>query len=480
MTRTTWLLLAGLTALGAALRLHGLDAQSLWNDELASITTSQLPTVGQVYWYAGGPQHLPAYFVGLRYWLHLAGDSAVAARLPSALCGIATVPAMFALGRRWFGPVEGLIAAGLTAVLVVPLHFSQEARPYAVLLLAVTLSTAWLTDVVGALRRGDRLPRGAAVGVAIAAIAASQVHLFGTLFVVLQAGTAALLLWPRRRALGRLAAIYAVVAAAFLPAAFRLLRIAPREPDWLAPPGAAAAWELVRFLFNGSTALAVAAVLLWTVAIRRAAGAASAAGAVTTWLAVAWVAVPVAIVLAWSHWRAPAFLPHALIIVLPAAYLLAARGLAQAALPPPLRSALAAALLAALLLDLVTVRRYYTRPFKTQFREAAAYLVAHDDRMPAVVLACSWNRRYFDYYLRRLGSARRVDAVIRRPAEAAAPLPPIIARPPAQLWLLAGHIPCPAELLAALRAVMTPVDERHFERAAVWRFEAPRQPGGAG
>src|SRR4051794_11928181 len=44
----TWLALAALTALGAALRLTGLAQQSLWNDELSSLTVYTQPLLQQV------------------------------------------------------------------------------------------------------------------------------------------------------------------------------------------------------------------------------------------------------------------------------------------------------------------------------------------------------------------------------------------------------------------------------------------------
>lgn len=473
---STWAALAALIALGAGLRLYGLDIQSLWNDELGSVTNSMRETFAKTYFYGVDPEHPPTYYLTLRLWLQLAGDAAVAARLPSAVCGIATIAAMFALGRRWFGAAEGLIAAGITTVAYVPVYFSQEARSYAVLLLAVTLSTVWLTDVVAALRRGTQPTRAVRAAFILAAIVASQAHFFGTLFVLLQAATAALLLWPRWLALRRLAAVYAVVAVAFLPCALRFLWMPPSTPTWLPPPGAGAFWQQLQYLFNDSRALAVAALVLWAPLLVQAAR--RPRGEAYTWLAVAWLIVPMAIAFAWSYWSQPVFMDRALIIVAPAAYLLAARGLTQLPLPRPAVAALAAALLAYLLADLLATRRYYTRLFKGQFREAAAHLVAGDDpARPALVLACCFTPRYYDYYLRHFGSPRRVEAVIRTPAEAAAQAARLAAQPPEQLWLLSGHIDCDPALLASLRASMTQVDEARFRRAAVWHF-VRRQPEG--
>ena len=471
---TTWAALTALIALGAGLRLYGLDIQSLWNDELGSVTNSTRETLAQVYFHGVAADHPPTYYLTLRLWLQLAGDSAVAARLPSALCGIATIAAMFVLGRRWFGAAEGLIAAGITTVASVPVYFSQEARSYAVLLLAVTLSTAWLTDVVAVLRRGARPSPTVLVAFVLAVIVASQAHFFGTLFVLLQATTAGLVLWPRWPALRRLAAAYALVTVAFLPCALRFIWVPPRGPNWLPPPPADAFWQQLLFLLNDSPALAAAALALWTPLVAHAARRPRCEA--YTWLALAWLIVPTAIAFAWSYWSQPVFLNRALIIVAPAAYLLVARGLTRLPLPRPAIAIATAALLTFLLSDLIATRRYYTTLSKGQFREAAAHLVAGDDPAhPALVLACIYNHRFYDYYLRRFGSPRRVAAVIHNPSAAAAQAARVAADPPEQLWLLAGHIDCDPALLSSLRASMTQVDEARFRRAAVWHF-VRRQP----
>jgi hypothetical protein len=138
----------------------------------------------------------------------------------------------------------------------------------------------------------------------------------------------------------------------------------------------------------------------------------------------------------------------------------------------PVAAAVATGLCGFLLVDLVgPPRRYYSRPTKGQFREAAGYLVAHDDpSAPALVLACGFNKKYFDYYLRHHGSRRRVDAVMRNPTEAAEQTRRVVADPPEQLWVLAGHIACDPAQIATLTAEMTLVDQQQFHIAGVFHF----------
>ena len=78
-------------------------------------------------------------------WLQVSGDrSERAIRLPSALLGAATIPALFLLGRRWMGFGAGLTAALLLGVSEWHLVFSRQARMYVPLLLFVVLATAGL------------------------------------------------------------------------------------------------------------------------------------------------------------------------------------------------------------------------------------------------------------------------------------------------------------------------------------------------
>lgn len=470
VTRSTWLALAALTALGAGLRLYGLEVQSLWNDELGAYKDAISPSLQTIFEQGISREHLPAYFLLLRVWVWAIGDSEALIRMPSALCGIATIPLMFALGRRWFGPLEGLIAAAITAVAWAPVYYSQEARPYALLMLGVVLSTTWLTDVVRALRAGTAAPRGALIGTCIAAIVTSQAHFFGALFIAMQAAVAVLATAPSR-GLRTIVALYGVVALAFLPAAYRFLNVTPEGPSWLQPPAADAPWELLLFILNDSAWLAAVALVLWSVLLVRTARTSDAA--TTTWLTTAWLCVPVAFTIAYSYLMQPAFLSRALLIVAPAAYLLLARALTQLPVPRLASAALAAAVCGFLLVDLVGApRHYYTRITKGQFREAAGYLVAHDDpTTQALVLACAFNPKYFDYYLRHHGSARRVDAIMRNPTEAAEQARRVVAQPPEHLWLLAGHMPCDPTLLATLTAEMTLVDQEQMRIAEVWHFQ---------
>jgi mannosyltransferase len=87
------------------------------------------------------------YYVILRGWLgllKLAGiaPTEVLLRLPSALFAVAAAVVVFALGRRLFGRIAGLVAGGLFVANSLQLTLAQSARAYSLGLLLMCLS--WL------------------------------------------------------------------------------------------------------------------------------------------------------------------------------------------------------------------------------------------------------------------------------------------------------------------------------------------------
>lgn len=464
------------TLVGAALRLYGLEIQSLWTDELSGwARVTRYPTWSAVLRDALPPDHPPGFHAMLFAWTRLAGDSATLLRLPSALAGIALVPAMYALARRLYGRREGVLAAALTATAWAPVYYSQEARSYSLLLLAIVVSSAGLTDLLRALRGGARPPLAPAAAYVGGAVAAAYLHYFGLLFVCLQAATAGLILLTRPRALGWMAAAWGVILLAYLPWLPRAAIVVAGGPQWITPPPVGALWRLAAFLCNDSARLATVATVLLAglalVSLRawRRRGAVVGDGA--TLVLFAWLLLPPLLVWVRSHLASPVFLSRTLLIVAPAAYVLLAHAIARLAPRRWPTGVLATALMALLVVHLVAVKDYYVRPTKNQFREAAAWLVANDDAQPAVVLA-STTGRYFDYYLERLGSPRRVDLTASRPTDRPGVAALLARRAPAQVWVLQTHRPVDAEVLRELASRRPLLGYVKLPNAVVWRFGA--------
>lgn len=395
-----WDLLALLTImlLGAALRFYGLGFQSLWADELASWDFSQRDTVGRV---IRGDTQPPLYFLILHLWQWIFGDSEWALRLPSALAGWLCIPAIYLLGKRLYSEREGLMAALFVAVLWAPIYYSQEARPYSMLILLSILTSYLWWDVMPGLRYRGELPRREAALYVVCAVLCAYLHYFGLLLVVLQAAALAAL---ARGTLRKVLLLYVPVVLAYLlwlPGMiyqFRHAGATAGEPALQALP------DYFEFLFGSSWLLALAAWTLLAFLLlrgwddlrpRRKGG-----GVPPGLLLAAWALAPFLVAYVVSQSFSEVLTDRNLLISLPAVYLLVVRSVTRAfsgRASGVFQGTVAVGLAAACLAYLLFSMDYYSTPTKEQLREAASYVAGHEDQA-TLIIRCDADDRLV-YYL---------------------------------------------------------------------------------
>ncbi len=221
--RTTVTLIA-ISALGAALRFYRLGQNSLWTDEIASLQTAR-----ERFWTI--PQaalRQDAFEPPLYFWLlHLIaasfGDGETALRILSAISGALTIPLVWFLVWELSRQRE-VATLSATFLALNPLHlwYSQEARPYALMMF---FGTAALFALARALRQPSRWLWGA---FAICTGLAMMVHAVGcvvpiiamlwVLFRADRATTVPPLLWAFGACLLLVAPYYIPLAGAILSA----------------------------------------------------------------------------------------------------------------------------------------------------------------------------------------------------------------------------------------------------------------------
>ena len=104
----------------------------------------------------------PVYFAALHEWIGRFGvESEWGMRLPSAVCALALVPAVFVLGQRVAG--VGAVACFLVAISPLVLDYAQQVRTYAPVMLVCVLA-GWMA-------LHARSAKGAAVAGLLAALA---------------------------------------------------------------------------------------------------------------------------------------------------------------------------------------------------------------------------------------------------------------------------------------------------------------------
>lgn len=128
--------------LASAMRLYHLEYQSVWLDEIASITEAN-PAVKwadlEITIVTSDP-HPQLYYILLKCSFLFFGYTIFVARLLSAIIGVLGVFSIYLLGKEVMNKKVGLISAFLLAINAFHLYYSQEVRMYSLLLLLTVLS----------------------------------------------------------------------------------------------------------------------------------------------------------------------------------------------------------------------------------------------------------------------------------------------------------------------------------------------------
>jgi len=128
--------------IATAVRFHNLGTQSLWYDEGVAYTHS-LRTLPELMPLLQRNVHVPAYFGLLGLWQDVTGSSEFALRMLSALFSILSVAWTYALGKRLFHPIAGLVAMALVALNTFSIYYAQETRMYAMLAM-IAVASMWV------------------------------------------------------------------------------------------------------------------------------------------------------------------------------------------------------------------------------------------------------------------------------------------------------------------------------------------------
>lgn len=133
--------------IGLVLRFISLN-QSLWFDEAGNTIYAQRTSLEYYLTkYLLGDFHPPLWFAILWFWTHLVGGSVFVIRLLPVFLGVITIFLTFLIGKSYSKNV-GLIAALLLAMSPLHIYYSQEARPYALAAMSVTLCFYFLIRLI--------------------------------------------------------------------------------------------------------------------------------------------------------------------------------------------------------------------------------------------------------------------------------------------------------------------------------------------
>jgi mannosyltransferase len=390
-SRLDLILLGLITLLALRLRFHSLAAKSFWFDEGVSVAIARLDwyNFARILWRREANMSL--YYLLLHFWLHF-GGSEFFVRSLSVLFAIASVPAIYLLGRRLFDSRVGLIAAALLAVNAYHIQYSQDARSYSLMVFLCLLSSLYF------LRRLSEPSCSNRVAYILISALAVYAQFFSLLLVIAQ--WLSLKMLDRERVPQQIRRDWRWIALLVSPALIFVATTGTGPLRWVQRPGLKDLWIFAEHLTgNGAmwllfayvAACAAACIPVWrTRTLQR-----------VSWedwryrFLLCWLILPILITLGVSLVK-PLFVPRYFIFCLPALLLLVACGIAR------LRTvALIPALACVLVVSLQGTAAYYRQDLdirRDDWRAAAHYLLDHAQPGDALLFHVPMGRMPYDFY----------------------------------------------------------------------------------
>jgi mannosyltransferase len=388
LTSDTVLVTAGILA-STVLSFWQIGHKSFWTDEGSSVFFAQdWSNMWQQLLHRESNMWL--YYILLHFWLKL-GDSEAFLRAPSAVFTVATVLALYGIGRRLVSRRAGAICALLAATNYFLIRYAQEARGYALAVCLATVSTYLFLLAV------ERRTPAFWLGYAVCAAAGIYTHFFAALVCLAQYACLPLL---GRRNIPWVGATVGLAALASLLLPLVLFEPFRNQIPWVAPPSlysvvefcrvAAGSWPLL-FLHLGFGLGALRVVLyrprrdkyppaFWCHV-----------------LAAAWAGLPVLVTFVFSRTVRPIFAHRFLVVMVPGLVLFGALGIAR------LRRTWMQAVVVAVMLFLSArcLHWWYTVQRKENWRAATAWVQSHAQPGDAVGFYWWTGKDPFWYYLQR-------------------------------------------------------------------------------
>jgi mannosyltransferase len=149
---------------GLILRLISIN-QSFWIDEATSALTTKMNLADFFGKFMPGDFHPPLYYVALRLWAAVFGNTEIALRSMSIVFALLTIYLTYLIGKELVNKKVGIIAALLLATSGLHIYYSQEARMYAMSTFLVALTVYFFTKILHKSRGGDWIVFGTLWGV---------------------------------------------------------------------------------------------------------------------------------------------------------------------------------------------------------------------------------------------------------------------------------------------------------------------------
>jgi 4-amino-4-deoxy-L-arabinose transferase-like glycosyltransferase len=130
--------ITSIIVIGGLLRVYRIDALPLWLDEAFTYYASSLPISDLASFKAD--LHPPIFYL-IEKCILFFGRTEFILRIGPAVLGTASISVVYLLSRQFVNPLAGLVSAALLATSSTHIEYSQEARDYTLLFLALAVAS---------------------------------------------------------------------------------------------------------------------------------------------------------------------------------------------------------------------------------------------------------------------------------------------------------------------------------------------------
>ena len=367
-------------------------SKSVWLDEAISVSYAREGFGQFLHTVSHRDPNMSLYYLLLRPWIAVFGESESAIRSLSAVFAAMAVGAVAVLGRRLFDRWTGLVAGLFLALNAFFVEYAQTARSYTLLVLLVVLSSYFFVVEL------EQPSRVSGVGYVVSSALAVYAHYFAVYVLVAQLLTLAVI--EGRRALTRRwVAIGSSIVVLCIPELVFSARSGTGTISWIIRPRLRDL-ENLPVVLSSSEVIALMLVCLagYAVVVRPREDRAQRNPRWQIGFVICWFALPTLASFAISF-AVPMFVPYYLLVSLPGLLLAGAAGVVR------LPSRLASAILVLLLTGGMAkeLHRWYVAPTIENYRSAVHAVEARAQTGDAIVPAPGYTEPAIAYYLRKGG-----------------------------------------------------------------------------
>ena len=398
-------ILISILLFGAILRFYHADFQSVWLDEIHTLNEAN-PNLSWTEFYnsllASDP-HPPLYFAFMHVLFSIFGYKTLVLRLFSAILGIASLHALYILGKEMVNKKVGLIASFLLCINYFHLYYSQDGRPYIFLILFTIISFYRLIIFIKTPNNRNAIWHGVFAALMVYG------HFFGLIALFSQYIILLFFFILVEKQIRLRFFIYLFISGIitlilYIPALGLFIKSVRIKEFWIPTP-TLEVYTLIfkEFFGNSELILALAGIILLSYFIKLAKekdfsiSYKSIIENKTIFnfiLLISWIVIVLLIPLIRSYLSIPMIISRYFIVILPSILLILAIGIYQ------IRNKMIRIIILILffifsITDIVIIKKYYQTIVKAQFRESTNFIIQNNLDNTSVVSSLGWYMPYF-------------------------------------------------------------------------------------